>query len=119
MKKLLIAVSLAVTALMASGCGTPVQTVNTINMMVSARVELNSATGEIIPTETHSFGPYSHYNLSEYELTRIFKSLVRGSLVNYTTAFLILDYSGAPQKHEEYGALVVDGELYLVLLMTE
>ena len=119
MKKLLIAVSLAVTALMSWGCGSSVQTVATVSVMVSARVEFNSSSGEIVPTETHVFGPYSHYTLSEYELGRIFASLTNRTLVNYTTAFLILDYTGAPQTHEEYGVLVIDGEFYMLPIMAQ
>ena len=87
--------------------------------MVSARAELNTTAGDIVSTDTRTFGPYSHYTLSDYELASIFRTLVKNTTVNYTTAFLILEYAGAPQKHEEYGIMAVGGEYYSVLLLAE
>lgn len=117
MKKILLALSLVTAFLFATGCDYDV------NITVLAKAELiNAGTGEIIPTQTLTFGPYTHYSLTDSELDMIFKNLIKGSSMQFTSASLYLDFldniTNKPIRSEEYGVLPQGGGRYSYALMT-
>ena len=116
MKKLLLAISVAVLALFATSCDID------INVTVNAYAELNIIGEEtFVNTETLSFGPFSHYYLSDSEIESIFRTLIKNSNKNFTTAILYLQYvdniTRSVHKLEEYSVVVqADGRFDIMLL---
>lgn len=107
MKKLLLALSLAAAMLFSTtSCDIDV------NITVSAYAELIDTGLEITPTQTFSFGPFSHYYLSEAEINDIFIVLIKSTNKDFTTADLFLQYTDNITRRElkiEHYGVVVDG----------
>ena len=116
MKKFLIALSLITAFLFTTGCG------GDVNVTIVARAELITPSMEIVPTQTLSFGPYTHYSLADYELEDIFKTLIKGNRTDFTSASLYLEYmddiSGRALRSEEYGVVPEGNGRYSFVLMT-
>jgi hypothetical protein len=115
MKKFLIALSLVTAFLFATGCDIDV------NLTAVAKAELIDAnSGTITPTQTMSFGPYTHYSLTDAELEAIFLTLIKGNGTRFTSASLFIDYqdniTGQLQRSEEYGVLYEYGHYSFVLM---
>lgn len=119
MKKLLLALSIAAAALFTSSCDID------INVTVNAYAELMDLGSDVpIPTETLSFGPFTHTYLSIGEVETIFRTLIKNSSKNFTTADLFLQYVdnivGSELKTEHYVIIVQgDGSFDIMLLETQ
>ena len=117
MKKFLIALSMAAALLIMGACDYDV------NVTVIAKADLiNASTGDIVQTQTLTFGPYTHYSLTDAELENIFVKLVKGNNMDFTSASLFLDYldniTNQHLRSEEYGVLPQGGGHYSFVLMT-
>lgn len=120
MKKLILALSLAAAMLFSTtSCDID------INVTVNAYAELMDLGSDVVvPTETLSFGPFSHTYLSEGEVETIFRTLIKNSTKNFTTADLFLQYVdnivGTELKVEHYGVIVQgDGSFDIMLLESQ
>lgn len=118
MKKLLLALSIALVALFTTSCDID------INVTVNAYAELMDLGSEVpVPTETLSFGPFTHTYLSQGEVETIFRTLIKNSSKNFTAADLFLQYVdnivGKELKTEHYGVVVQgDGSFDIMLMET-
>lgn len=117
MKKLILALSLAAAMLFSTtSCDID------INVTVNAYAELMDLGSDVVvPTETLSFGPFSHTYLSEGEVETIFRTLIKNSTKNFTTADLFLQYVDnivqTELKMEHYGVVVQgDGRFEYILM---
>lgn len=117
MKRLLLAISAGIVALLcATSCDID------INVTVNAYAELMDLGSDVpVPTETLSFGPFTHYSLSEGEVDSIFRTLIKNSSKNFTAADLFLQYvdniAGRELKTEHYGVVVQGNGQFDILLM--
>lgn len=116
MKKILLALTLLAAFLLPTSCDFDT------NITVAARAELITPSMDIVPTQTLTFGPYTHYTLSNYEIEDIFKTLIKGSSTDFTSASLYLEYmdniTGQPLRNEEYGVVPEGNGHYSFVLMT-
>lgn len=116
MKKLLLALSILAVAAFTTSCDIDV------NVTVNAYAELMDLGSDVpVPTETLSFGPFTHVYLSDSEVETIFRTLIKNSTKNFTTADLFLQYVdnvlGTELKVEHYGVIVQgDGRFDIMLL---
>lgn len=117
MKRFLIALSLITAFLFTTGCG------GDVNMTVIANAELiNANTGDITPTQKITFGPYTHYSLTDRELEQIFVELIKGNRMEFSSASLYLEFldniTNQHLRSEEYGVLPEGNGRYSFVLMT-
>jgi hypothetical protein len=117
MKKLILAISLVAAVLFSTtSCDIDV------NVTVNAYAELMDLGSDVpVPTQTLSFGPFTHTYLSEPEVESIFLTLIKNSSKNFTAADLFLQYVdnivGTELKMEHYGVVVQgDGRFEFILM---